>query len=169
MFWGAVFIIVGLVLAFLGNKFITLMVGIVSALGVFIGGLYLTTMIVDSTMKETEIKDYAVWIILALWAIAAGVAGWFMAKKKKWGIALIGAFAGAMGGMLITTMFVIGSTGLYYGLIAGCAVAGFIVTFYVETFVIIASTSFIGSYAVVRGISMYAGHFPNEQELHVMA
>lgn len=169
MFWGAVFIIIGLVLAFLGNKFITLMIGIVSALGVFIGGLYLTTMIVDAAMKETDIKDYAVWIILVLWAIVAGVAGWFMAKKKKWGIALIGAFAGAMGGMLITTMFVVGSTGLYYGLIIGAAVAGFIVTFFVETFVIIASTSFIGSYAVIRGISMYAGGFPNEQELHVMA
>mgnify|MGYP001398479233 CR=1 FL=1 len=58
------------------------MIGIVSALGVFIGGLYLTTMIVDSTMSETNIKDYAVWIILAIWAIVAGVAGWFMTKKK---------------------------------------------------------------------------------------
>ena len=47
MFWGAVFIIIGLVLAFLGNKFVTLMIGIVSALSIFIGGLYLTTMIVE--------------------------------------------------------------------------------------------------------------------------
>lgn len=81
MFWGAAFIVLGLVLAFLGKKLLTLMIGIGSALAIFVGGLYLTTMIIDSSMKETEVKDYAVWIILAVWALIGAVGGYFIAKK----------------------------------------------------------------------------------------
>lgn len=40
-------IVVGLILAFCGNKFVTIMIGIVTALGVLVGGVFLTTMLVD--------------------------------------------------------------------------------------------------------------------------
>ena len=120
-------------------------------------------------MKETEVKDYAVWIILALWAIVGAIGGYFIAKKQKWGIALIGAFGGAMLGMLITTMFVVGNVYAYYGIIVAVAIVAFVLSLYVQKVVIIVMTSFIGSYFVIRGISMYAGGFPNESELHNMA
>ena len=32
--------------------------------------------------------------------------------------------------------------------------------------IIIVSTSLIGSYLIVRGISLYVGNFPNELDLH---
>lgn len=169
MFWGAVLIVVGLILAFLGNKFIILMIGIISALAIFVGGLYATSAIVDASTNETNVKDYVVWIILVVWAIVGMVGGWFIAKKKKLGIAIVGGFGGAMLGMLITTMFVVGNAAAYYGVIFGTAILCAIVTYFIETFVIIVVTAFIGSYFVIRGISMYAGGFPNETELHNMS
>jgi len=169
MFWGAIFIVFGLILSFLGNKFITVMVGVISSVAVFLSGVYLTTMIVDSSMKATNIYEYAVWIILAIWAILGILAGVLIAKNRKWGIAILGAFGGVMLGMLLTTIFIVGNDILYWGIIVGSGLVAFSITFFIETAVIIISTSFIGSYLVVRGISMYAGGFPNESELHTMA
>lgn len=42
----------------------------------------------------------------------------------------------------------------------------FLIAIKVEKSVIILLTAFIGSYAFVRGISLYAGGFPSETELH---
>jgi len=42
----------------------------------------------------------------------------------------------------------------------------FLVAVKIEKTVIILLTAFLGSYAFVRGISLYAGGFPSETELH---
>lgn len=115
--------------------------------------------------------DYAVWIILGIWVIIGIVAGVFIAKKRKWGIAVIGGFGGVMFGLLLTTIFgsAISSAIAYYALVITCGILAFIITFFVEKIVLIIVTSFLGSYAIIRGISMYAGGFPNETELHSLA
>jgi len=169
MFWGAVFITFGLILAFLGNKFITVMVGVISSIAVFIGGVYLTTYIVDSSIKAQNIHDYAVWIIFIIWSLIAIISGTLIAKKRKWGIAIVGGFGGTVLGMLITTIFIVDNDIVYWVIVVGSGLVAFSITFFIETLVIIMSTSFIGSYLVIRGISMYAGGFPSESELHTMA
>lgn len=168
---GAVFIVFGLVLAFCGNKFITIMVGIVSAAATLVIGVYLTSLFVDSVLKKEKIENYAVWIILGVWALVGILVGCLIARKRKWGIALVAAFGGVMLGLLLTTIFgpSLKNAVVYYAIIVGCGILAFIITFFVEKFVLIVVTSFIGSYAIVRGISMYAGGFPNETELHTMA
>ena len=45
--WGAVLIVFGLLLAFCGNKFMTVVISLVTALAVCIFGIYLTAMFVD--------------------------------------------------------------------------------------------------------------------------
>jgi len=40
-----------------------------------------------------------------------------------------------------------------------------VIAFNTEKLIIIAATSFMGSYFVIRGISQYAGGFPNETSL----
>ena len=44
-------------------------------------------------------------------------------------------------------------------------VSGLEVTFWIYNEVLIATTSFMGAYFFWRGISLYAGGFPNEFEL----
>lgn len=158
-------------MAFCGNKFLTIVIGIVSAIATIVMGVYLTSWFVDSVWDKQNIANYVVWIILGVWCLIGIIVGVLIARKRKWGVALIGAFGGVMLGLLLTTIFgpSLKSAVAYYAIIIGCGIVAFIITFFVEKFVLIVVTSFIGSYAIVRGISMYAGGFPNETELHSMA
>jgi hypothetical protein len=65
-------------------------------------------------------------------------------------------------GYLITTMFVMKNVYMYYAIIIGSAFICFLAAIKIEKFVVIIVTSFIGSYAFIRGVSMYAGNFPDE-------
>ena len=103
--FGAILIIFGLILAFCGNKFLTVVITIMTALATLVIGVYFTALFVDSVFDPENVEDYAVWIILALWAIIAILAGWFIAKKRKWGLGIVGAFGGVMLGLLLTTVF----------------------------------------------------------------
>lgn len=111
------------------------------------------------------------WIILGIWVVIGIAAGIFIAKKRKWGIAVVGAFGGVILGLLITTILgaVLKNAIAYYAVVITCGVIAFLIAFKVEKFVLIVVTSFLGSYSIIRGISMYAGGFPNETELHSLA
>lgn len=69
-------------------------------------------------------------------------------------------------GFMITTTFTIGNVYAYWAIIVACAIAMFLVAIKVEKTVVILLTAFIGSYAFIRGISLYAGHFPSETQFH---
>ena len=88
--------------------------------------------------------------------------GALLVKKRKYGIGILAAWGGVMLGFLITTMFIMKNVYMYYGIIVLCAVVLCVIAIKVETIVIIIMTSFIGSYACIRGIAMYAGNFPDE-------
>ena len=51
---------------------------------------------------------------------------------------------------------------VFWVLIVGFAAVFAALSFFIFAHVLIISTSLIGSYAFVRGISLYAGHYPNE-------
>lgn len=73
-------------------------------------------------------------------------------------------------GVLLTTVFgyLIGSAVVFYLIIAACGILAFLLAFKFGEICLIISTSFIGSYFVIRGISFYAGGFPSETQLHSM-
>ena len=54
------------------------------------------------------------------------------------------------------------SQALFWCVAIACAIAAVVLTFYWLEPVLIITTSFSGSYMFVRGISLYAGGFPNE-------
>ena len=49
---------------------------------------------------------------------------------------------------------------------AACALILGLLTYFLQETVVIFMTSLVGSYAIVRGVSLYAGGFPSEMELH---
>ena len=83
-------------------------------------------------------------------------------KARKYGIALLCAGGGAVLGLVLTNTFFIESKAVYYLIIIGSALVVALFGYKFEKITIIAVTSFIGSYGIVRGISLYAGGFPNE-------
>lgn len=55
---------------------------------------------------------------------------------------------------------------LYWVILIGCAAVCFGVAYKIENTVVVGTTAFVGSYAIIRGISLYLGGFPSESELH---
>jgi hypothetical protein len=162
MILGALFIIGGLYLAFFGNKFVEAMISVISSIAVFFTGLYLTNMLFGAAITKGTTPVWVGWIVLIGWMIVGGLVGCWIARRKKYALALIGCFAGLMFGQLLTTSFMVSNVIVFYLLIVACGMVGFALTLKFESHVIIVCTAFMGSYAVIRGISMYAGGFPSE-------
>jgi len=161
-YWGAGLIVLGIFLAFFGNDMLNFVIYIVVCLTVvsLLGGVAFKLFV------KSDTKNWIQWVILAIVLLIGNIAGFFVASMRKLGIAIIGAFGGVMLGISVNTTFQIAKDGPWWGIVVGAAVICAIVAFFVETIVVIAITSFIGSYFLIRGISMYAGGFPNEFTIH---
>lgn len=111
-------------------------------------------------------EEWGKWLTIGI-IIAVSLACGYLAKRlKRWGVALIGAWGGAMVGFLITSTFIVGNVYAYWAIIICCAAAAFFLAFKIETAVICGVTSFVGAYCLIRGVSLYAGGFPAETQLH---
>jgi len=86
-------------------------------------------------------------------------------KFRKLGVAIFSAWGGVMIGFIVTTTFVVPNVYAYYGILGACGVALFFLAWKIEETVVILLTAFIGSYSLVRGVSLYAGGFPSETQL----
>ena len=75
-------------------------------------------------------------------------------------------FSGYTLGAFLTITFAVKANLTYWLIVVGLALLFAIVSWFIEEYVIMFVTAFIGSYSFVRGISFYAGGFPNEMELH---
>ena len=101
-------------------------------------------------------------------SIAIGiVVGVLMMKLQRVGAAVLAGWGGFMIGLLIneTFLYKTASELWFWGLGLGCAIVAGLLTFVIYNHVIILTTSFMGAYLFWRGISMYAGAFPNEFDL----
>jgi len=110
-------------------------------------------------------------VILAfVLAIAAGVlGGLFFFKFLIIGLCVMAFVAGFMAGGLLYNLVFIGwakSQWLYGSCTFGLGTIGAILAYYWREHIIILSTSMIGAYSFIRGISFFAGGFPNEFTLY---
>ena len=97
--------------------------------------------------------------------VFSSIFGYVCVKFRKWGLSLLAAWGGVMLGFAITTAFFISSELAQWGIWIGMGIVTFLITLYSEKRAIIVLTSFIGSYSLIRGISLYAGGFPSEFDL----
>jgi hypothetical protein len=110
-------------------------------------------------------KEWVQWVIVGIIAVFSMLFGYVCVKFRKWGLALLAGWGGVMLGFAITTAFFVASSIAQYSIWIGLAIVCFLVTLYAEKKAIMILTSFIGSYCLIRGISLYAGGFPNEFDL----
>ena len=86
-------------------------------------------------------------------------------KFRKIGVSIFAGWGGAMIGFIITTAFIVPNVYAYYGIIAFCGILMCYTAWKIEETVVILLTAFIGSYSLVRGVSLYVGGFPSETTL----
>lgn len=111
--------------------------------------------------------EWIIWVMLAVGILLGGTAGYFVFKYHDKVLALItggvsGFFIGEflynlfgnrieVNGIIINIVFVVVAIGVMIA-----------ISYFFKKFIIIFSTSFIGAYIFIRGISLLAGSFPDE-------
>jgi hypothetical protein len=165
VFLGAALILSGLYLGILGKKqfklSICLIGGIVFTL---LSSLFLFTVFLSRSSAPS-----AGWIIMGVCTFLSIFVGLALAYFSKIGAAVAAGWGGVALGLILYNTFVykIDTNGqvvfwifivLMGGIFAGLA-------FVIFWHIIILATSFAGAYAVIRGISLYAGGFPGELEI----
>jgi hypothetical protein len=160
---GAVLIVMGLFLGFFGNKFVNFVIGLVGFLASSVLMLFASSWVLEKSNQTP--KDWVIWTLLAVCLLLGAGIGYLLVKSRKAGVAIMAAWGGATLGFILTTAIVIENVYAYWGIIIGCALVCAFLAFKTEKLVIMFATAHIGSYLAIRGISMYAGGFPNESSL----
>lgn len=167
-FFGIFLIVMGLGVGMFGKKFFKPTVCVVGSLVVIvISSLFLFSVFFDrDTSNTTE------WIVFIVCIVVGVMAGLLLAFLTKFGIAVLGGWGGFCLGLILynTVFYKIDGDGkiAFWCITIGLAIVSAILTLYLFGNALIIVTAITGSYALMRGISMFAGGFPDEMEVYYM-
>lgn len=151
---GAIAVIIGLVLCFLGTRLIVFFSAAVGA----IAGVVLSFMTLSVFNREPRYDDACTWIVTSLVTIASVILCVYL-----WRVAVY--LAGALGGLCLSfflcpiiqqhfTTFHPQALQISFQLLL--AAAGAVLTYFFEGLVLIVLTSFVGACVTVYGVDTYA-------------
>lgn len=160
----------GVISTFLGGKFFPYVLATVAGgitffvVIVFASALGLLNALDSKTSATTAEISYCILSFFGALTLAILV-GWFIRKVRRIGGTILGAAAGFFLGYLLYNLVFAqwwNNTFCLIFLAFGLAVAVGTVSWKFDKIIIVYLTAFVGGYALVRGISVFAGHFPNE-------
>lgn len=162
--FGSALILLGLFELLLGQKMSKVTVFIITcACVIILVFIFFFQFIIPSGVSET-----IVWFVLAIAIIVGLILGFFITKYKEkiFGIVL-GIVLGYIIGQILVNLVLIRISTSYQKLIQYLTYFGLMIVFAVLSifffnYIMIFATALIGAYAIVRGISFFAGGFPNE-------
>ena len=164
--FGAIFIVLGLVIALFGNQFLWAIIFIFGTLAAWFLLAWLIFFICYKAEANQSVG--ASWAILISTLVVGLIVGFLCAKLRRVAVAAVGGVGGAFLGLMITTLVMVGHDATYWIIVIGCAVVCAILTFFLEPYIVMLCTAFAGSYMFIRGISFYAGGFPPETAMYEM-
>ena len=160
---GISLIVLGAALAFAGRNLITFVSFIISfaAIALFIS--YFGLIITDKSYGTENQPDWLLWTLFGSSLVIGLVAAFLISKfAAKFGIGILAACGGIALGIMICQVTAISNSFIYYGIIIACGAATCILASFLERELVISTTAFMGSYMLVRGVSLFAGGYPNE-------
>ena len=116
---------------------------------------------------QDDTEDWVGWTVLICAGLIGLIVGVLMVKIQRVGAAILAGWGGFMLGLLLneTVLYKAQSQVLFWSVGIACAILCAVLTLFIYNHVLITSTSFMGAYFFWRGISLYAGGYPNEFEL----
>ena len=127
----------------------------------------LLVLIFSQYILPSGCAEWIIWVMLAVGLILGGTAGYFVWIYNDKVISFVcGGVAGFFVGQFLFSLFGnrIPANGMviYWVFIAVSIIVLTVVAWCFKKFIVIFTTSFIGSYCFIRGISLFAGGFPDE-------
>jgi len=162
--WGAFFIVLGLALNFFGRKLFKPTLCIAGTITV----AFALMLFFYSVVLNDETKSWVGWLVLVCCVLVGALVGFLLAKVARLGVAILAAWGGVSVGLICYTAFLyhLHSQVAFWIILVVFALVFASLTCCVYDHVLILATAFAGSYSFVRGISMYAGGYPNEFTLY---
>lgn len=148
-------------MAFFGNKMINAVIYGVTTLFVFI---LLGNSLFDWILSNSN-HQWVQWIFVVILFALANLCAAFLVRYKRFAIAVMAAFGGSLIAATFTVTFVINSKFFWWLIVLTVGVLFGLLSLKFEDLIIMFCTSFIGSYLLIRGISLYAGGFPYETQI----
>ena len=110
---------------------------------------------------------WIIWVILALGIIIGCSVGYIVFNHHKKVLAfLVGGIGGVLLGQFLFSLF--GSLIPWNSILVNilfviiCVIGAILLALWINDIIVILATSFIGSYAFIRGLSLFFGYFPSE-------
>jgi len=126
--FGAVLIGAGFFLAFFGNKFVNIVIFLVSSFALIIIG---SVLFINLALEKVD-KEWVVWTAFVVIALASFGVGLILVKFRKYGIGLFAGWGGVMLGFVVTTTFAIGNVYAYYAILVVAAIGMFFIAIKIE-------------------------------------
>lgn len=156
--WGLLLLCIGLLCAFFGRKMIKPVIFIITFITIGFASLLLFYTLF---LKNNE-TDWVFWVMFFVCAILGIIGGVLSVKFPRVGLAMLFGLAGFFISILLMQTFQLRNQIAFWIVAAASFVLSFGLIFITSVYVIIISTSILGGYFTMRGISAFAGGFPNE-------
>ena len=166
VYFGAVAILFGALLVLFGRKFIRPAIFIAGFITCVVLALFMFYAIYYNKNSTTG----AFWGILSAGVIIGILIGLLLARFIKVGAAVLAGWGGLCLGLILYQAFLFRfeQQWVFWVTISYCAVMSGVLVFFAFDVMCIVGTVALGSYAVVRGVAAYAGHYYNESQLAEM-
>jgi len=160
-------IVFGAIVTFFGRKFFQYTVGVVGGFLTFLIVMLFCSIIGWLNYLEGNHTGGNLALTILSFFLAIGLAvgvGFLLFKLIRVGAIILSAAAGFFLGITVYQLAFHWVNNLYLmiGLSVGFALILAVLSFRYFDKVLIFGTALIGSYAFIRGISLFAGHYPNE-------
>jgi len=160
---GSGMILIGIFELFFGVKLVVLTTFIISAVVVVsVAFVFFIEYIIPKGSNPN-----IVWVVLGISAVLGLVMGYFLAKVYKVFVGIFGGYIGYLLGTLLYTFAMShidwNQSALQWITICSMILICLLLSYFFADYILITCTSFVGGYLTIRGISLYAGGFPNEQ------
>lgn len=158
-YFGAFFIVIGLLLNFLGRKLIRPSVCFAG----FLTSVFVCCFLYYTIFLTAEPDMTTFWIFFGIGLAGGIIVGLLLGYFVKVGAAFLAGWGGFCGGLMLNEAVFSWTqqNWLFWVICVGCAIAAAILAFIFYDPVVITSSVVLGSYAVIIGINCYAGGYIN--------
>lgn len=160
--FGLGMIVVGIFVGFFGRKLIHPTICMIGTL-VFVT---ISAWLIFTLAFDRDSSEVTEWIVFGVCCVVGIFVGLLLAWLAKYTAAGLSAYGAVCLGLILYTSFLFKYDNdkqvLFWIFIIAMGIVGGVLGFVLYNHALIISTSIIGSYLFIRGISMYAGGFPNE-------